>query len=325
MFRFLPPFGGDQRAVAEIVNGIMNGKTNNTGLVTLATGNATSTTITDARIGIDSTILLIPSSDAAETDAAPYGCFTNNTDQLSPSVGSTAVVIYDTTEEASGIYLSDDSRINVRNYGVYNAQFSLQLVNRDNDPQYADVWFRVNGVDVPRSASRFDLPARRSAIEPSHTVGTVNLCVEMQAGDYLEVAGTTSDTDVGLDIFGDLEEIETTFDSRIWLGGKLQFAGVHNAKIVTFSGANNTAYIETGDIEVPGSTSAITMAKPIVDNGSGNMALLSRRLLNEPTEFGAQVVADAENRVSIRGVGRYHRLQLTPTGNWKTTVGVACC
>ena len=78
MFRQLPPFGGDQRAVAEIVNGIMNGKTNNTGLVTLATGNATSTTITDARIGIDSTILLIPSSDAAETDAAPYGCFSNN-------------------------------------------------------------------------------------------------------------------------------------------------------------------------------------------------------------------------------------------------------
>jgi len=75
MFRRLPPFGGDQRAVAEIVNGIMDGKTNNTGTVTLATGNATTTTITDARIGIDSTILLIPSSDAAEQDTAPYGEF----------------------------------------------------------------------------------------------------------------------------------------------------------------------------------------------------------------------------------------------------------
>jgi hypothetical protein len=185
--------------VAEVVNGIMNGKTNNTGLVTLATGWATTTTITDARIGIDSTILLIPSSDAAESDAAPYGCFTNNTDQTAPSVGSTAVVVYDTTEEASGVYFSDDSRIYVRNYGIYNAQFSLQLVNRDESPQYADIWFRLNGTDVPRSASRFDIPARRSAIEPSHVIGTVNLCVEMQAGDYLEVAGTTSDTDVGLE------------------------------------------------------------------------------------------------------------------------------
>jgi hypothetical protein len=199
MFRRLPPFGGDQRAVAEIVNGIMDGKTNNTGLITLATGNATSTTITDARIGIDSTILLIPSSDAAETDAAPYGCFTNNNDQLSPSVGATAVVVYDSTEEASGVFLSNSSRLNVRNYGIYNVQFSLQLVNLSNDAQFADVWFRVNGTDVPRSASRFDIPARKSAGVPSHVIGTVNTFIEMQVGDYVEIAGTTSSTDVSLE------------------------------------------------------------------------------------------------------------------------------
>ena len=201
MFRQLPTFGGDQRAVAEIVNGIMNGKTNNTGTVTLATGNATSTTITDARIGIDSTILLIPSSDAAETDAAPYGCFTNNTDQLSPSVGSTAVVVYDSTEEASGVYLASSSRLYVRNYGIYNVQFSIQLVNNANDGQYADVWFRVNGTDVPRSASRFDIPARKSEGNPSHVIGTVNTFIEMQAGDYVEIAGTTSSADISLESY----------------------------------------------------------------------------------------------------------------------------
>jgi hypothetical protein len=199
MFRRLAPFGGDQRAVAEIVNGIMDGKTNNTGLVTLATGNATSTTITDARIGIDSTILLIPSSDAAETDAAPYGCFTNNTDQLAPSVGTTAVVEYDTTEEASGVYLANNSRLYVRNYGIYNVQFSLQLVNSANSIEYADVWFRVNGTDVPRSASRFDIQARKSAGVPNHVIGTVNTFIEMQAGDYVEIAGTTSSTSVSLE------------------------------------------------------------------------------------------------------------------------------
>jgi hypothetical protein len=199
MFRRLPPFGGDQRSVAEIVNGIMDGKTNNTGTVTLATGNATTTTITDARIGIDSTILLIPSSDAAEADAAPYGCFTNNSDQLSPSVGSTAVVVYDTTETASGVFLSNSSRLNVRNYGIYNVQFSLQLANLANSPEYADVWFRLNGTDVPRSASRFDIPARKSAGVPSHVIGTVNTFIEMQAGQYVEIAGTTSSTDVSLE------------------------------------------------------------------------------------------------------------------------------
>ena len=199
MFRQLPPFGADQRGVAEVVNGIMNGKTNNTGLITLNTGWATTTTITDARIGIDSVIVLVPYSDAAESDAAPYGCFTNNSDQLAPSVGSTAVVVYDSTEEASGVYLSLDSRLYVRNYGIYNVQFSLQLVNRDNAAQYADVWFRLNGVDVPRSASRFDIPARKSDTVPSHVIGTVNTFIEMQAGDYVQIAGTTSDAEVALE------------------------------------------------------------------------------------------------------------------------------
>lgn len=66
MFRRLPPFGGDQRAVAEIVNGIMDGKTNNTGTVTL-TQSATSTTLTDARIGPESVIIMTPmTSNAAK-------------------------------------------------------------------------------------------------------------------------------------------------------------------------------------------------------------------------------------------------------------------
>jgi hypothetical protein len=140
--------------------------------------------------------------------------------------------------------------------------------------------------------------------------------------DWIATSSTPSVLLEGLDTFGNLDTINTSFDSRIWLGGKMQFAGLDGAKIVTFSGANATAIIETGDIEVPGTTSAITLAKPIVDNGSGSVALVSRRLLTESTVFGSQTAADSENRVSIRGVGRYHRLQLTPTGSWTNTVGM---
>jgi hypothetical protein len=135
-------------------------------------------------------------------------------------------------------------------------------------------------------------------------------------------SSTPSFTLEGMDVFGNLEQIMSSFDDRVWLGGKMQFAGVKNTKVVTFTGANNTAYIETGDIEMPGTTSAITLAKPIVDNGSGSVALFSRRLLNQQVVFGSQTAADAENRVSLRGVGRYHRLQLTPTGQWTNTVGI---
>ena len=147
------------------------------------------------------------------------------------------------------------------------------------------------------------------------TSGTTNV-------DKIASTSTPAVTLEGMDTYGTLETILTSFDSRLWLGGKLQLAGVDGAKIVTFSGANATAYIETGDIEVPGSTSAITMVKPIVDDGSGSVALLSRRLLSESTTFGSQTAADSENRVAVRGVGRYHRLQLTPTGSWTSAVGM---
>jgi len=201
MFRVLPPFGGDPRATAEVVNGIMNGKTNNTGLVTLATGNATTTTITDERISVDSKIVIIPFSDAAYEDSAPYGQFTNNNDQSSPSAGSTAVVNFDTTEFASGTYIASATKIYVRNKGIYNAQFSMQLANYANSLEYADVWFRVNGTDVVRSASRFDLQVRKSAGVPSHLIGTVNTFLDLDAGDYIELAGSVSSTDVRLETY----------------------------------------------------------------------------------------------------------------------------
>ena len=199
MYRKLAWTGGDPRQVAEIVNNLVEGKSNNTGEVTLNTSWATTTTINDERIGFNSYIGLMPISDAAEADTAPYGSFSNNTDQTSPSVGSTAVVVYDTTEESNGVFLSSSSRLNVRNAGIYNVQFSLQLVNKDNAAQYADIWFRVNGTDVPRSASRFDIPARKSATDWGHIVGTVNIFLDMNANDYVEIAGTTSSTLIALE------------------------------------------------------------------------------------------------------------------------------
>lgn len=198
-FRVLPYQGGTPREISEIVNNLMNGKSNNTGTITLATGNASSTTLYDERISPDTKIILIPFSDAAEADSAPYGQFTNNNDQSAPSVGSTAIVAFDTTEFSNGVYLADTNKIYVRNAGIYNVQFSLQLANYDNATQYADVWFRVNTVDVPRSASRFDLQPRKSENVPNHLIGTVNTFLDLDAGDYIQIAGAVSDTDVKLE------------------------------------------------------------------------------------------------------------------------------
>lgn len=201
MFRLLPPYGSDPRTMAEIVNGIMNGKTNNTGLVTLNTGNATTTTIVNERISRDSIIILIPVSDAAEADTAPYGSFSSSADQTAASTTATYAITYDTTDIANGIYLSDSSRLNVRNYGIYNIQYSIQFKNTTNDSQYAEVWFRKNGNDIALSSSRFGLSARKSTGDPSHTIASMNLFAELQANDYIQLAWAVSNTGVSMEHF----------------------------------------------------------------------------------------------------------------------------
>jgi hypothetical protein len=118
-----------------------------------------------------------------------------------------------------------------------------------------------------------------------------------------------------------LDTLDISLDSRVFAGGQLLLAGVSGAKIVVFSGQPKTANISTGDIDVGRST--IMLAKPIVDGGSGSIAVSSRDNLAEQVEFGSDVAADAENRVSLRSNGEYHRLRLTPTGSsWKTAVGL---
>jgi hypothetical protein len=64
MFRRLPTFGGDPRAVAEILNGAMDGKTNNTGVVSFDTGDLPYT-VEDARCGIGTVVLLSPTNSRA--------------------------------------------------------------------------------------------------------------------------------------------------------------------------------------------------------------------------------------------------------------------
>ena len=59
MYRTLPYQGGEPRAVAEVTNNAMNGKTNNTGNITLS-ASSTTTTLNDERLGFDSVVLLSP-------------------------------------------------------------------------------------------------------------------------------------------------------------------------------------------------------------------------------------------------------------------------
>jgi len=141
--------------------------------------------------------------------------------------------------------------------------------------------------------------------------------------DYLSEASTTSVTLEQLDsINASIDGLTTSLDSRLYVGGKYFLGGTLGAKVYTYTGASLSGQIATGDIDL-GGPSIVTLARPQVDNGSATIAVASRKLLSEQVSYGTATAADTENRVSLRSAGRYHRLQLVPTGtDWINAVAI---
>ena len=141
--------------------------------------------------------------------------------------------------------------------------------------------------------------------------------------DYLAEASTSSVTLEQLDsISTSIDALTTSLDSRLYIGGKYFLGGTYGTRVMTYTGASQTAVISTGDLDI-GANSVVTLARPIVDNGSATVAIASRTLLNQGVSFNTAVAASTENRVPLRSAGRYHRLKVTPTGsNWNNAVSV---
>lgn len=198
MFLRLPPQGGNPRQISEVVNRILDGKINSTGLVTLATGNATTTTLYDARISEDSLIVFVPFSAASMADPVPYGAFQDSTDQTAASTTAAYPVTFNTTDYSAGVSVVSNSQITVRTGGVYNIQFSIQFANGNVAIQDVDIWFRKNGTDVAGSNSKFSVPNSHGGTD-GHLIAALNFYIQLAAGDYVQIMWATTSTDVSIE------------------------------------------------------------------------------------------------------------------------------
>jgi hypothetical protein len=195
MYRKLPWTGGDARSVAEIVNNLVEGKSNNTGDVTLVAGGASSTTIFDERIGFNSYIGLEPKTQTSASTYFPYGAFQDTTDQSIATTTATANISLNTTDYSLGTSLVDGYKIKVDYSGLYNVQFSIQFVNTDNNIHDIDIWFKKNNSNVAGSNSKFSVPNRHGGTD-GHLIAALNFNIELAKDDYVSLAWATSSTAV---------------------------------------------------------------------------------------------------------------------------------
>jgi hypothetical protein len=131
----------------------------------------------------------------------PYGAFQDSTDQTAANTTTAYAITFDTTDFTNGVTLSNSSRLNVAQAGIYNLQFSIQFKNTTNDGQDVDVWLRKNGTNIANSNSRFHLPARKSGGDPSHLIAALNFFVSLAASDYVEIMWRPTDVGVSLEHF----------------------------------------------------------------------------------------------------------------------------
>ena len=131
----------------------------------------------------------------------PYGAFQDGTDQVAANTTTAYAITFDTTDFSNGVTLSDSSRLNVSQAGLYNLQFSIQFKNTTNDGQDVDVWFRKNGANIDNSNSRFHLSQRKSGGDPSHLIAALNFFVSLSANDYVEIMWRPTDVGVSIEHF----------------------------------------------------------------------------------------------------------------------------
>lgn len=117
------------------------------------------------------------------------GSFYSTNTQSVAAANIVTLITYDTTSVSNGVSLgSPASQIVVSKTGLYEFNYSAQLDKSGGGTDFVDIWLKKNGVDVPDSASQFAVNGTQGEVVPF-----VNYYIQLNAGDYIEVAFASPD------------------------------------------------------------------------------------------------------------------------------------
>ena len=113
----------------------------------------------------------------------------------SPTTALALTLLQTTVSNGVSIDATDKTKIVHSIAGIYNIQFSIQMLTFDGKIDNVTIWFRKNGVDIPYSAGIATVPAIHGG-NPGTAIISWNLVEPMAAGDYIQLlfASTTGNT-----------------------------------------------------------------------------------------------------------------------------------
>jgi hypothetical protein len=129
-----------------------------------------------------------------EFKRARYGSFYDTTTQTATTINTAKAITFNSTDLSNGVFIgAPTSRIIVDSEGIYNFDTSFQLDKTSGGTAEFYFWFRLNGTDVPDSASQIRIQGNDAEIFSS-----LNYFFDLKAGDYVEMMFSTTSLSVEL-------------------------------------------------------------------------------------------------------------------------------
>ena len=126
----------------------------------------------------------------------PNGLFFNTADQTLAAINTAKPVEFPQTYLSNAVKVNagTESRIYVSISGVYNFQFSGQLVSGSSSAKQIYLWIRRNGTNIGYSSHQYTLEGSNNHLNISW-----NFNIDLQDGDYLELEWAADSTNVTLE------------------------------------------------------------------------------------------------------------------------------
>jgi len=135
---------------------------------------------------------LTSTSDGGKFLYMPRGSFYSTSDQTAAATDTGYALTFNQTSYTSGVTLSNNSRLNVADAGIYHFDVTLQIEHNNSSETSVTVWEEKNGTPINYSGHRFDVKGNDDYVV--HWGFTATL----EASDYIEIYWATGDTQLNL-------------------------------------------------------------------------------------------------------------------------------
>jgi hypothetical protein len=134
--------------------------------------------------------------------APTYGSFGSTATQLVTAADTETLINFNYTYESNNVSIGSGTttRIYINDSGVFNVQFSTQVdLLSGTQPKQFDLWFKIDGVNVPISNSRQTISGK-----DEETILSLNFVSTFISGQYVELAYSSPDPNLQLAAFSGL-------------------------------------------------------------------------------------------------------------------------